>query len=166
MNKQLIISLGLVVALSTATLSAMADTTIYTDGIGRLHFLGKDAANNSGSGYNYSNSAQQDLTRKLYEESAAGVVNDTSYDQHPLKNYENTFPDSRFTSSKYWKTKYANGDNDVVETETTKVKSTVTKGQTDYSGQYAYGSTFLNDTDNEVKTVQKKKHWWNKKKNK
>ena len=165
MNKQLIISLGLVVALSTATISAMADTTIYTDGIGRLHFLGKDAANNTDAKYNYSNSAQQDLTRKLYEEAASGVVNDTSYDQHPLKNYENTFPDSRFTSSKIWKTKYANGDNDVVEESTKNVKATttVTKGQTDYSGQYAYGSTFLNNADNEVKTVEKKKHWWNRK---
>ena len=161
MNKQLIISLGLVVALSTATISAIADTTIYTDGIGRLHFLGKDAANSAGSNYNYSNSAEQDLTRKLYDEAANGVVNDTSYDQHPLKNYENTFPDSRFSSSKIWKTKYSNGaDENVVEN--VKATTNVTKGQTDYSGQYAYGSTFLNDADKEVKTVQKK-HWWNRK---
>ena len=163
MKKQLIISLGLVVALSTATISAFADTSIYTDGIGRLHFLGKDASSN-GSKTNYANPAQQDLTRKLYGEAANGIVNDTSYDQHPLKNYENTFPDSRFTSSTIWKTKYSNGsDENVVE----KVKATtnVTKGQTDYSGQYAYGSTFLDNPDankNEIKTV-KKKHWWNKK---
>jgi hypothetical protein len=163
MKKQRIISLGLVVALSTATISAFADTSIYTDGIGRLHFLGKDASSN-GNNANYANPAQQDLTRKLYGEAANGVVNDTSYDQHPLKNYENTFPDSRFTSSTIWKTKYSNGsDANVVE----KVKATtnVTKGQTDYSGQYAYGSTFLdnpNASKNEIKTV-KKKHWWNKK---
>ena len=165
MNKKLIISLGLVVALSTATISAMADTTIYTDGIGRLHFLGKDAASSTGAKYNYANPAQQELTRKLYDEANNGVVNDTTYDQHPLKNYENTFPDSRFSSSKIWKTKYANGDKDVVEESTKSVKATTTatKGQTDYSGQYAYGSTFLNNTDNEVKAVEKKKHWWNRK---
>ena len=164
MNKQLIISLGLVVALSTATISAMADTTIYTDGIGRLHFLGKDKSS-AGTQYNYTNSAQQDLTRKLYDEADRGIVNDTTYDQHPLKNYENTFPDSRFTSSKYWKTKFSNGSDENVVRASDKVKATTTttKGQTDYSGQYAYGSTFLNNQDNEVKTTEKKKHGWNKK---
>ena len=165
MNKQLIISLGLVVALSTATISAFADSTIYTDGIGRIHFLGKDKSS-AGTQYDYTNSAQQDLTRKLYDEADRGVINDTSYDQHPLKNYENTFPDSRFTSSKYWKTKFSNGSDDAVVNASDKVKATTTttKGQTDYSGQYAYGSTFLdNPNANEVKTTAKKKHWWNRK---
>ena len=165
MNKQLIISLGLVVALSTATISAIADTTIYTDGIGRLHFLGKDKSS-AGTQYDYTNSAQQDLTRKLYENAETRDVEyDTTYDQHPLKNYENTFPDSRFTSSKYWRTKFANDkDENVIETSD-KVKTTVTatKGQTDYSGQYAYGSTFIDNANNEVKATEKKKHWWNRK---
>ena len=92
MNKKLIISIGLVLALS-ATMAAYADSTIYTDGIGRIHFLGRDAANNIKSGANYSNAANQDLTRKLYEKSESGIVEDTDFNQHPLKNYENTFPD-------------------------------------------------------------------------
>ena len=65
MNKKFIISLGMMVAIAGATISAYADTTIYTDNIGRMHFLGKDAKSNTNSGYNYSNSAEQDLTRKV-----------------------------------------------------------------------------------------------------
>ena len=162
MNKKLIISMGIAVVISAA--AAYADTTIYTDSIGRLHFLGRDAANNVKSGANYSNSAEQDLTRKLYEKAEGETVNDTSYDQHPLKNYENTFPDSRFSSFKGLKAKEdelpegmrANSSKAVVNT---------TKGVTDYSGQYQYGSTFLNNQNesNVVKT-KTKKHWWNRNK--
>ena len=47
MNKKLIISLGLVAAISASTVAAMAETTIYTDALGRMHFLGRDAANNT-----------------------------------------------------------------------------------------------------------------------
>jgi len=163
MNKKLIISLGLIAAL-TASVAAYADTTIYTDGIGRMHFLGRDAANNTKSGANYSNSAEQDLTRKLYEQTAAGVEEDTTYDQHPLKNYENTFPDSRFGTAKYWKTKYGNNTGDAIINTNNTVKGTATavRGATDPSNPYAYGTTILNDpTQNPVKT-KVKKHWWEK----
>ena len=163
MNKKLIISTGLVLALTTS-IAAYADTTIYTDGLGRMHFLGRDAANNVKSTSNYANSQHQDLTRKLYEKSAEGVVEDTSYDQHPLKNYENTFPDTRFTNTKYWRTKGA--DDGTEYGNTTKSSVTATKGATDYSGQYAYGSTFLDNPNaekNVIKTTEKK-HWWNRKK--
>ena len=162
MNKKIFISLGLVIALSAATI-AYADTSIYTDGIGRMHFLGKNAGSAKS---NYTNPAHQDLTRKLYDQTSNGITEDSSYDQHPLKNYENTFPDSRFGTVKYWRTKE---ERDAAGTYKDSVKSTVsaTKGKTDYSGQYAYGSTFLDDAEaaekNVVKTKQKK-HWWNKNK--
>lgn len=162
MNKKLIISLSVAVLFSVVT-AAYAETTIYRDGIGRMHFLGRDAANNT-STTKYSNSAEQDLTRKLYEQSESAVINDTSYDQHPLKNYENTFPDSRFGTAKYWKTKGEEGVFDHVNA-TNKSVVTATKGATDYSGQYQYGSTILNNTpeENVVKT-KTKKHWWNRNK--
>lgn len=165
MNKKFIISLGLMAALTISTAAVMAESTIYTDGIGRLHFLGRDAANNK-AGHNYSNSAEQDLTRKLYEQSSGEVVNDTSYDQHPVKNYENTFPDSRFGTTKYWKTKYSNGADDVAATgKSVKATATATRGKTDYSTNQ-YGSTILeNDTEQNVTPVKTtKKHWWNKNK--
>ena len=166
MNKKLIISLGLAAIISTA---AYAETTIYTDGIGRMHFLGRDAAHNQATSSKYSNSAEQDLTRRLYEQTAGETTIDSTYDQHPLKNYENTFPSSRFNTAEYWRAKYSKMAEDGAKYNKDTVKTTVTttKGQTDYSGQYAYGSTFLNNTDenakNEVKTTSKK-HWWNKKK--
>lgn len=161
MNKKILISMGLAFAL-TATVAAYADTTIYTDGIGRIHFLGRDAANNVKSGANYSNSAEQDLTRRLYEQSANGVTEDATYDQHPLKNYENTFPDSRFSANRKW---YRKGESELDETleKSGKAYATATKGATDYSGQYQYGSTILDNPNNEVKTTAKK-HWWNRNK--
>ena len=153
MNRKFIISLGLVAALSATVISAYADTTIYTDGIGRMHFLGKDAKNNTSSGYNYSNSAEQDLTRKLYERAESGVVNDTTFDQHPLKNYENTFPDSRFGTTKYWKTKYSN---EPVEKDSTVNVNVTKRNYDDVSDKQSLGEI------NVVKET-KKKHWWNKK---
>ena len=167
MNKKLIISLGLMTAITLSIVSVMAESTIYTDSIGRMHFLGRDAANNKNAGYNYSNSAQQDLTRKLYDETSDGVVNDTSYDQHPVKNYENTFPDSRFGTTKYWRTKFSNGaENAAVEAKGFKGSATATKGKTDYSSVNAYGSTFIENKVNEANQAAEKttkKHWWNKK---
>ena len=166
MKKNLIITLTMVVALSAATVSAFADSTIYTDGIGRMHFLGRDAKTNTGTGYNFTNSAEQDLTRKLYDQQESGVINDTSYDQHPLKNYENTFPDSRFGTSNVWRTKYANNENYGPDTakKSGKAMVTATKGATDISNPYVYGTTILNDTEENVKKTATKKHWWNRNK--
>lgn len=166
MNKKFIISLGLVVAISATTISAMADSTIYTDGIGRMHFLGRDAKSNTNAGYNYTNSAEQDLTRRLYEQSANGVNNDTSYNQHPLKNYENTFPDSRFGTSNVWKTKYANNADDatVKAKDTVKATATATKGTIDASNPYAYGNTNIENGETNIIKSTAKKHWWNRNK--
>lgn len=166
MNKNFVISLGIIAAMSLTTISAFADSTIYTDGIGRMHFLGKDAASNKSERYNYSNSAEQDLTRKLYENADEnGMINDTSYEQHPLKNYENTFPDSRFTTTKYWKTKYDNG----AENAQLDTKSNF-KGSMTFDKQYTDASVLTNTTQdsnsgekNAVKTSAKK-HWWNRNK--
>ena len=159
MNKKFIISLAMTAILSSAV---YAETTIYTDGIGRMHFLGRDAANNTVRDSRYSNSAEQDLTRKLYENAETGMIEDTSYSQHPLKNYENTFPDTRFTQG-YWK-KARNYD-EYQDVKSVKATTTATKGQTDYSGIYSYGSTFLENAQEPSKTEVKpaKKHWWNKK---
>jgi hypothetical protein len=165
MDKKLLISLGLAFVLSGVTSAVFADTTIYTDDLGRMHFLGRDAASNTGAKQNFSNSAEQDLTRKLYEQAESGVVNDTTYQQHPLKNYENTFPDSRFGTSNVWRTKYSNNENYGPENIRHSGKATVTatKGATDPSNPYIYGTTILNDADNNVKKTSTKKHWWNRK---
>ena len=132
------------------------NTTIYTDGIGRIHFLGRDG----GNGNKYTNPAEQDLTRRLYEKTAGDITEDSTYDQHPLKNYENTFPGSRFTTKKRYEVKEDASRQDV------KAVVNTTKGVTDFSGQYQYGSTMINNAnfnDNNAKKTTKK-HWWNKNK--
>ena len=141
--------------MSFASAYAAENTTIYTDGIGRIHFLGRDG----GNGNKYTNPAEQDLTRRLYERTAGDITEDSTYDQHPLKNYENTFPGSRFTTKKRYETKEDASRQDVKATVNT------TKGVTDYSGQYQYGTTILNNTNNQANEVKTsaKKHWWNKK---
>ena len=154
MNKKFIISISVAVVMSL-TVAYADNTTIYTDGIGRIHFLGRDG----GNGAKYTNSAEQDLTRRLYEKSAGEITTDDEYSQHPLKNYENTFPDSRFTTNKKWKTK---PDEERVNENFNKTVVTTTKGATDYTGQYQYGSTILDNPqkdENVVKTTTKK-HWW------
>ena len=156
MNKKFIISISVAVMMSLTATYAAENTTIYTDGIGRIHFLGRDG----GNGNKYTNPAEQDLTRRLYEKTAGDITEDTTYDQHPLKNYENTFPGSRFTTKKRYEAKQDAMPEDM------KAVVTSTKEASDYSGQYQYGSTMLHQSkqqENVVKT-NAKKHWWNRKK--
>lgn len=149
MNKKFIMSLSFITLLTLSLTVVNADTTIYTDNLGRMHFLGRDAANNTIQNSNYSNTAAQDLTKKLYEGSSNSVVNDTSYDQHPLKNYENTFPDSRFSTSNVWRTKYANNADDTTA-KSSSIKATVDKVNPE--NPYDNGSIVKSSS---------KKHWWN-----
>ena len=146
MNKKLIISLSVAVIMSFAAAYADVNTTIYTDGLGRIHFLGRDG----GNGNKYTNPAEQDLTRSLYEKTAGDVAEDSAYDQHPLKNYENTFPGSRFTTKKRYEVKEDSA------AESVKATVNTTKGEKDYSGQYQYGSTMLStkQEENEVSTKE------------
>jgi len=169
MNNKLFISLGILSVLAFSSISAMAaDTTIYTDGIGRMHFLGRDAASSTGFKHNYTNPEQQELTRKLYSEN--GEVNyDTSYDQHPVKNYENTFPDSKATTSSTWKQKYENNVDaarvDIKNVENkAKGSFTAEKGAIE-AGPYEFGNTNIKTEESEKNVIKtsKKKHWWNKK---
>ena len=182
MNKKLFISLGIVAAFTAAVIPAMADTntTIYTDGIGRLHFLGRDASTNAGQKNNYTNPVEQELTRKLYSETKEAVYDD-NFNQHPVKNYENTFPNSRFTTSSIWKQKYENNvENATVNTEnlgnvdtskgipTTserpkkKLNTSVDASRGDLYGYNPYTSS-EEGYKNVVNKEPQKKHWWNKK---
>jgi len=165
MNRKFIISMSVAVIMSFA--AAYADTTMYTDGLGRIHFLGRDG----GNGSKYTNSAEQDLTRRLYEQKAGDTVNDETYNQHPLKNYENTFPGSRFNTSGKWRPKSeVDAEQGIEEEQSTKTTVTTTKGATDYSGQYQYGSTMLDTPKDQGEKTDKttstktKKHWWNRNK--
>ena len=169
MNKKLIISLGLMTAFVMGTASAMAESTIYTDGIGRMHFLGKDPGSNTAR-QNYANSEQQDLTRRLYENST-GEMNNVDY---KFKDYDNTFGFGKMDTQTLWKNKFANDVNGTGETseEVKKMRGSMTyeKGAADASRANAFGATNIYDTKGEVTVIQdetkatKKKHWWNKSK--
>lgn len=162
MKKQHLISLGLVIALSAT--AAMAETTIYTDGIGRMHFLGKDPGSNSQQ-YNYSNSEEQDLTRKLYSEGSSAVNYDSDYDQHPVKNYNNTFSDSRYDTTSVWKNKFTNNVDEARVRyngeEENRSKTVLMEKTSNDALNYTYSEGERNVIKN---TKPAKKHWWNRKK--
>ena len=150
MNMKHFITLGLVAGFAITTASALAENSIYTDGIGRLHFLGRDV-NDAKAQYNYTNPEQQDLTRRLYE----GTSNEVRYVDHSLKNYDQTFGADRMDTQTMWKNKFQNNVNEAqVGT---------------YHGSFGGGridkediSNISDKQRNEVKTTEKKKHWWSK----
>lgn len=184
MNKKSLVSMGLVFAISTALLPAFAaddNKIIYTDNLGRMHFLGRDASSNSGTKYNYTNPAEQELTRKLYSEDRKANY-DSSFDQHPVKNYENTFPDSRFKTRNFWGDNYAN-NTEASRVDAANAKNVDTskgipvtpqrvnrklKTNVSATGGGMYDANPYMKTEEGYKNVIKdkktsKKHWWNKK---
>ena len=156
-------------AFIASTAISLAETTIYTDGIGRMHFLGKDPASNTVR-QNYANPEQQDLTRKLYENST-GEVNNVDY---KFKDYDNTFGFGRMDTQTMWKNKFSNNVDATAEEATMETAKTVKgsmtykKGAADASRANAFGATNFYDVKDEVNVIQdtavKKTHWWNKKK--
>ena len=66
--KKLLILLGLIVAANASLTAVMAHSTIYTDELGRMHFLGKDPGGKTLQQVeNYNNPAQKDLTNIIYK---------------------------------------------------------------------------------------------------
>lgn len=193
MNQKSLISMGLVLAFSAALVPAFAaddNKIIYTDNLGRMHFLGRNASSNEGTKYNYTNPAEQELTRKLYSEDRK-LNYDGNFDQHPVKNYENTFPDSRFTTKTFWNKNYVN-DTDAAKVNAADVKNvdpnaeiptsvsrpgkTPKKTSVSAAQGSRYGANPYAETANQSKVNLKeesvnvikeektaKKHWWNKK---
>lgn len=159
--KKSIATIGFLAVTALTISSVMAESTIYTDGLGRMHFLGKDAASNSAQNVNYSNPEQQDLTRKLYENST-GELN---FVDRPLKNYENTFSDSRYTN---WKKKFqSNVDDARVNVDNhTKATFSAEKGANDASNPLGYGTTNIDQTStkNSVSDKTSNSRWFKKKK--
>ena len=65
MQKKILISLGLIAMIGLTTVQAMANSTIYTDELGRMHFLGKDpeAKNVTNASYGLRNIDRYDAER-------------------------------------------------------------------------------------------------------
>ena len=148
--KKLFATMGILAVTALTITTAIAESTIYTDGLGRMHFLGKDAASNSARNVNYANPEQQDLTRRLYENST-GELN---YVDRPLKNYENTFSDSRYTN---WRKKFeSNVDDARVNVDNhTKATFSAEKGANDASNPLGYGTTNIDQNLKDKSSVEK-----------
>ena len=160
MNKQLLISLGLIMTISASTISAMAESTIYTDELGRMHFLGKDPGSTT-TQYNFANSEQQDLTRRLYENSSNAV----NYVDYPVKNYDQTFGADRLDTQSVWRNRYTNNVDDArVNVRETKGSMSVSKGNVEYGNMINTSMSEQEATEiNIIKTKNtKKKRWFSK----
>ncbi len=126
MNKKLLISLGLVMALSATVISAMAEeSAIYTDDLGRLHFLGKGVAQKENKGYN-----------NAVQSYGNGPQYDSSYREHPVKNYDYTFGADRLDTQSIWKNRFTNN---VDEAQVGTPKSN--------KAEYNMEKTYLNDVN-------------------
>ena len=148
MVRKSLISLGLLMAIAASVTCAMADSTIYTDDLGRMHFLGKDLGGKTLQQMpNYNNPNQMninngEITRGLSQSS--DVINtppNACYPQRRYKTVTNVQPESKATGS-----------------------FTFNKGAMDASNPYTYGETNIkNATETKTTTTEtKKKHFWNK----
>ena len=143
MMKKIIISLGLVI---TSVSAVMANSTIYTDDIGRMHFLGKDPGGPTiQQVQNFSNPAQKDLTDIIY------------------KNDQNVQSEEKRVNSLEPLEQNVESQKQEAKGQANKAKGSFTfnKGAMDASDPYTYGETNItpkNKTENAVKT--EKKHFW------
>lgn len=130
MQKKILISLGLIAMIGFTTVQAMANSTIYTDELGRMHFLGKDPeAKTLQKVEDYSNPEEKDVTNASY-----GLRNIDRYDAERYYNVNETkvkssTPDAEGKSNK------------------SKATYTSTKGAMDASNPYEYGGTNVKPKD-------------------
>ncbi len=118
--------------------SAMAESTIYTDDLGRMHFLGKDAAT----------VMQRSRIESLQKE------------ENELNNiiYKNEQPDSSAETPVNNETKVNSQEQ---HSNKSKGSFTFNKGAMDASDPYTYGETNITPKSNESKPVEKKHFWDN-----
>lgn len=134
MTKNFVISLCLVIASASV---AFANSTIYTDDIGRMHFLGKDPGGPTVQQVqNFSNPAQKDLTDIIYKNADSEV--------QPEETKVNSLEPLQETKE---------------HTNKSKGSFTFNKGAMDASNPYTYGETNITpkakSSDN-----SEKKHFW------
>ncbi len=131
MNKKLFVVLSLTAMISALSIQAMAHSTIYTDDIGRLHFLGKDpgsAARATQQIDNFANPEQKDLTNIIYK-------------NEPPKTEETKV--NTTTTAEPASAPAAPASNK------TKGSFSYTKGAMDASNPYTFGETNIKNDENE-----------------
>ena len=137
MTKNFVISLCLVIASASV---AFANSTIYTDDIGRMHFLGKDPGGPTVQQVqNFSNPAQKDLTDIIYKNADSEV--------QPEETKVNSLEPLQETKE---------------HTNKSKGSFTFNKGAMDASDPYTFGNTNLDyqkKDENQLEDLSKKRFW-------
>lgn len=130
MNKKFFVALGLIAFTSAFMAQAMAEPTIYTDGIGRLHFLGKDPGSarrlDPAEANKYANPAQMEFTNTIFK---GGETTETVTTQTVSDNSEVTSTSETKVSTK--------------RENKSKGAFTFNKGSMDASDPYTFGNTNL-----------------------
>ena len=168
MQKKMLISLGLI-AISGLVMQAHANSTIYTDDLGRLHFLGKDpGAKTLQKIEDYNNPAQQDLTNVMFKDGQKSEPNasDAEYGNNISQPAEETLP-AEGNEAPAVNTEPASGETPVADTKkghTNKSKGSFTfnKGSMDASDPYTFGNTNLDyqkKDENQLEDLSKKRFW-------
>lgn len=143
MQKKILISLGFIAVVGVMS-QVWANSTIYTDDLGRLHFLGKDpGAKTLQKIEDYDNPKQQDLTNVMFKNEQPAAINSTG----------NSAVGSKETPV---------SDKTKVHTNKSKSSYTFNKGAMDASDPYTYGNTNLDSQkkdSNQLENLNKKRFW-------
>lgn len=148
MVRKSLISLGLFLAICASVTCAMANSTVYTDDLGRLHFLGKDPGGKtlqqeSGFANPYDTTFRNG---EVFKGASSDVVNTP-----PNAGYERRY--------KYRETNVSN----VQPESKAKGSFTYDKGAMDASDPYTYGETNIKSVEKKPSTLEvKKRYFWNK----
>ena len=154
MQKKMLMSLGLVAMVGIIG-QAYANSTIYTDDLGRLHFLGKDpGAKTLQKIEDYNNPKQQDLTNVMFKDEQNADEVKTDNISQPV----NEAPAVNSTSISE-ETPVSNTGG---HTNKSKSSYTFNKGSMDATDPYTFGNTNLDsqkrDT-NQLEDLSKKRFW-------
>ncbi len=142
MLKKILFSLSIVFIAN----SVMANTTIYTDDLGRMHFLGKDAAS-------VMQTSRMEMIQKEKNELSDIIYKNEQSAETSTATEETTTPEEVKVNVK--------------EQHTNKSKGSFTfnKGAMDASDPYTYGETNIApkqiDSKTEQKELDKKRFWDN-----
>lgn len=150
MVKKSLISLGVVLAVCASTACVMANSTVYTDDLGRMHFLGKDPGTKTLQPVsNFDNSSEMIIRNgEIIKRPSAEVINTP-----PNAGYERRY-------------KYRETNVSGIQQGKATGSFTYDKGAMDASNPYTYGETNIKSVENKFQEPTaievKKKHFWNK----
>ena len=154
MARKSIISLSLFLAMCASVTCAMAHSTVYTDDLGRMHFLGKDQGEKT----------LQQVSD--FKNPSTMFINNGEIVKGASQDVINTPPNAGY-EQRY---KYRNLNASEVQERMNRAKGSFTydKGAMDASNPYTYGETNIKSISNKTESTEhksdstktKKKHFW------